>query len=685
MYEKEDLNHLGNLARNATRRLSAICIVTALVMSGTSLTLIPSANAESKLPRINMHPTARTDVPEDHFEPSASRRLAQRGGSTIRVGSNSATCDFNNLTDALAAASDGDTILLEQNDALYLGGIYNVFNFGVTIRGGYENCLDNEPSGRTTLNANGQGRVLDLWLSPLSDTAMNVVLENLSIRGGLTGSLRGGAGILIEGRQGLINVELRNVEVAENTLTHNVNGGGIRVLFNGDGEGSGTLLTIDNNSIIQGNATQGNGGGLACDNPENYQREGTIIRIGAIEIAANSATNGGGLALDNCSNVFLYGGGPIVPFIIPIPTGAIYSNTATEKGGGLYVKGDSEVLVRSDQAFGFGNPDHAAHIVLNQASHGGGIYNDGAAVTLTNVIVNENRATEDGGGIYATGGATTWQRRLQPAPCEPPETSEEGVSVPICSRMMNNVATNGHGGAYYVTNGATLDVERTIITGNESALHGSVVTATSEPGEYPGQAEFSDVLVYHNRGSTLFYGRELSTILVFRSTITENEVEDHIFLSYVTAAHKTTIITVVQSIIWEGSGNVLTTVGEGNHVISGWCLIGHQEVDQTDFDHPSAYSKIDPHLITVGNKPFFPASNSPAIDYCEGGHWTDPFHMDLVGVVRGSEHQGPELIPAPNPHWGEHTPYDIGAYETEWELPDDDIFQDRFESGSASP
>ena len=687
MYENDHLNYLGNLARAVTLRLNAICIVTALVMSGISLTLIPSANAESKLPQTNMHLTARTDVPEDHFEPSASQRLAQRGGSTIRVGSDSATCDYNSLTDALNAANHGDIILLEKNDGLYLGGIYSVLSFSVTIRGGYEDCLDNEPSGRTTLDANGQGRVFDLWLPPVSNVEMNVVLENLSIRGGSTASSRGGAGILIDGRQGRMNVELRNVEVAGNTVTSNANGGGIRVFFNDDGEGTGALLSIDNDSIIQGNTAQGNGGGLACDNPNDFQRDGTVIRIGSIEIAVNTATNGGGLALDNCSNVFLYGGGPIVPFIIPIPTGAIYSNTATEKGGGLFVSGSSEVVISSDQVFGFGNPDHAAHIVLNQASHGGGIYNEDAGVTLTDVVINENRATEDGGGIYTVGNAVTWQRRAHPAPCKPPETSEEGVSVPICSRIKNNVATNGHGGAYYVTANGTVNVDHTIITGNESSLYGSVVMAFGAEDfvdpDLIGIANFRNVLVYNNPGSTLFYARQKSEINVSWSTITSNDVEDQVFLAYASGTANHT--RVFSSIIWEDSVNTMTSTGTGTQLSEARCVIGHQPPGSSGFQLHRWYSSIDPNLITVGDKPFFPANNSPAIDYCDG-RFADPFwEIDLVGVERGSAHEGPELIPVPPPFPIPDSTYDIGAYETEWQIPDDDIFQDRFESGSTSP
>ena len=137
----------------------------------------------------------------------------------------------------------------------------------MTIRGGYDDCLDNSPSGRTVLDANGSGTVFDIWLQTGDPGPMNVVLENLVIRGGDAGFL-GGGGLLVEGRQGQLAVELINTEVTNNNSVSN--GGGIRVAVNASAESSGPILTLDDDSSIVNNTAGGNGGGLACDNPDNH-------------------------------------------------------------------------------------------------------------------------------------------------------------------------------------------------------------------------------------------------------------------------------------------------------------------------------------------------------------------------------------------------------------------------------
>ncbi len=648
-------------------------LITPVLLMSIGLSPALQADVSPHSQRLSIDPPVRDTLPEDHPATSASERLAGRDGNTIRVGSDSDTCDYDNLSDALAAASDGDAILLENNDDLYLGDTYFLGGDGMTIRGGYDDCLDDSPSGRTTLNADGQGRVFDLWLPTGETDEMNVVLENLSIRGGLTDSNLGGAGIVVEGRQGLLSVELINVEVTDNTVTATSNGGGIRVVVNADAESSSPMLVIDNDSIIQGNSTEGNGGGLACDNPDEHAHDGTMIRVGAADIAGNSATHGGGLAFDNCRNVFIYNGGPI---LVIVPTGAIFGNEASEKGGGLYASGSSLVTIRGDQFFGMGDPDHAAHVVFNEAEFGAGIYNDGAMVTLEDVVINSNEASEHGGGIYATDGATTIQHRLQNAPCEPSESSDGLISVPRCSRMTGNSAADGAGGGYFVTNGAALEIDRTIITDNDSELAGSVVRATADNDDNPGVANFRNALVHGNSGATLFYGWQTSEINVAWSTITDNEAENNVFRSFASGDDSASI-GVVSSIIWEDSASVLTTGGSGNHSTTADCLIAHEDADQTGFNSTVFYSNIDPMLTTVGDKPYFPANTSPAIDYCDAMNAEDD-EVDLVGTERGSEHQGPDPVEPPDSIAS--GTYDIGAYETEWGPQTDELFQDRFEA-----
>ncbi|MGY6632006.1 MAG: hypothetical protein ACXIUL_13490 [Wenzhouxiangella sp.] len=594
-----------------------------------------------------------------------------RGAPVFRVGSDAETCDFNSLSAALAAAPSGSAILLESTESLYLGGTYGIFNRSLVIRGGFASCTDDTPSGRTVLDAQGNDRVFDIWLPASSNTPMSVALENLVIRGGQPAfDNLGGGGILVEGRGNLLQVSLRNVEVADNTVNDIINGGGIHVLANGPSPGTQSMLTIDNNSRIIGNMTEGNGGGLACSYSGASSFDTPRIRIGAIDISGNSAVNGGGLAIENCY-LFVFGGGPIVD---SIPTGAIFANQAIESGGGLYATGVYSFVSVRGLRFNsnYGNNDHAAQIVQNQAATGGGVFaSHGANVLLLDTVISNNSATGGGGGIFVAGGQVT-QGRQGSGAC-PPETTTNGVTtVPLCSRAKDNSA-GGAGGAYMVTNGAALNVDRTIITGNSSIFPGSVARFDNGSGPtFPSRANFRNLLVYGNVGSSLFSGEGNSRLLLSWSTITGNNVSSSVIRSQAPGGTSAEV-SVLSSIIWESVGDVFTSSGNVNGVAD--CVIGHQEVNATAFNTPSFYSNQDPLLALVDDKPYFPQASSPAIDYCDGIS-AEPDEVDLPGSERGSPRQGPPLPPFGGVPGGT---YDIGAYETNWPGPDT-LFNDRFEA-----
>ncbi|MEE4302651.1 MAG: hypothetical protein V2J19_00750 [Wenzhouxiangella sp.] len=592
-------------------------------------------------------------------------------GNTIRVGSDAGTCDYDNLVDALGAAGNGDTILLESDTSLYLGDTYVLDELSVTIRGGYESCSDITPTGRTTLDADGNSqRVFTILGSGSNPT--NVVLDNLAIRGSQLSLEGGGAGLGIAGRQGVLSVDLKNVQIAFNEAVNSgQNGGGVLVVVGGDAMDTSPLITIDNDSMINDNSTTDNGGGIACVNPQEASTAGEVIVIGSAAIANNSAENGGGIALMNCGETLYAGGGPIV---FGAPAGAIFGNTASAKGGGLYISGASKLSTRgSEYAPGYGDPDNAGHIVMNEAALGGGIYIDGAEADLQDLVIRDNTATNSGGGIYADNNATVWHGREQEEACQPPESIGIGITVPRCSRMTGNTTVNGGGGGYYVTNGSMLEVQRTIITNNTSSLSGSIVRATSGSTGDPGKANFYDSLAYQNSGSALFYGWQSSQILISRSTITDNTSVDHVLRGFATAPDEA-LFHIEASIIWESEGHVLTLDGSGNSAASAECVIAHQEASDTDLSSAFYFSSIDPDLTTVDDNPYFPSATSPAIDYCSDSSIA-PGNLDLVGVERGSEHLGPDPVDPPNGHTGFH---DLGAYETQWSPVADLIFQDRF-------
>jgi len=625
--------------------------------------------------RVISNPPEPATMETDMARPSASDRLADRGVQVLTVGSG-ADCDHNDLSAALAAASDGATILLERTSDLYEGDTYTLQNRSMTIRGGYDDCLDLTPSGRTVLDAAGSSRVFDLYLPPNESGPMDIVLENLTIRGGSAGSL-GGGGLLVEGRQGGLQVELINVEITDNASDIQ-NGGGIRVEVNDNRIGFEPMLTMDNDSAIIGNSTGGNGGGLACDNPDGRPLVGTLIRLGAIDVSDNSAVNGGGLALSNCGTVFIYGGGP---FFLIVPTGAIFGNTATGNGGGLFVEGETQVrILGSALSSDFGDPDNAAHIVSNQAERGGGVYASGneAEVVLEDTVINSNEATQDGGGIYAGDFARVEQRRdPDTLACEPSDTGGGLATVPRCSRMVLNTAISGAGGGYFANTGAQIEIRRTIISENGSEEAGSVARATSDSLDDPGSVFVSDSLIHGNTGRFLFYGFQRSFMEIRWSTITDNELgagSDSVIRVF-SSGEAVARADVVSSIIWEDSGNVLTLGGNEDNTANGDCVIGHQDVGDTDFTNVTFYANLNPILQTVDDNLYYPANDSPAIDFCDGFN-AAANQVDINGFMRGNDWPGPTPPTPPN-----NGVYDVGAYEVEYQPMGDAIFQDRFQSG----
>lgn len=606
---------------------------------------------------------------------AASLVKARGGGNIIRVGSDSLTCDHDNLASAISSADDGDIIHLQDATSLYLGQTYNLFNKSLTIRGGFESCTDDTPSGRTTLDSDGGNRLFDILLESSISDEMTVTLENLVIRGASTGGQLGGGGMIVEGRQGALFVSLINVEVQNNELTgENGHGGGINVRVNGDREGPGLMLTMDDDSTLFQNSATGNGGGIACTNQDSYSTDGPLVRLGAVDIVDNSATNGGGIAVRDCANFIYYSGGPLFLFI---PSAALASNTATENGGGIFVEDGSQVFINGSQFSGFGDGDHAAHIVLNEAERGGGGYvrGENSLLRFNDAVINGNHADLDGGGLYVDEGSELIMTRNQSGACQPSETSSGVTTVPRCSRINNNYADRD-GGAYFVNNDAELAVERTIMTENEADRFGSIIRARSDlDSGQTGTAVFSDSLAYNNVGTTLFYAWTNSDITMNGTTVTDNNEGNHVFRAFTNSGEARVRIT--SSIIWDPDRpSLMSEGGDGTFTLTSDCLIGHQDREDTDFSSATVYSMINPQLLEYEDKPYFPSPSSPAIDYCDDVSFPGDA-TDLTDNQRGTAHQGPPIIEPPNSV--NNGVYDLGAYETQWEDLPEVIFEDRFE------
>ena len=120
----------------------------------------------------------------DKTKPSQPEDVPDIGLQTLTVGPDM-DCDFAALQPAIAAANEEDTIRLMDGGG-YTGDAYDIISKAVTIRGGYPDCnFASSPNGRTSLNANGNGEVFDIFYTGTSDDPFKQVnLENLKIQGG---------------------------------------------------------------------------------------------------------------------------------------------------------------------------------------------------------------------------------------------------------------------------------------------------------------------------------------------------------------------------------------------------------------------------------------------------------------------------------------------------------------------
>lgn len=594
------------------------------------------------------------------------------GGAVITVGVDAGACDYTDLQSAINGASSGDIIRVSGSAEVHRGNTYELFAQSLTIHGGFDSCTATESTGRTTLDADGQGRLFDIWL-PSTSAEQSVYLKNLVLINGSTSG--NGGGIFIEGRQGAQHVNLENVEVRSNTTISN--GGGIGVVINGNSEGPGAILYVDSESSMLDNEAGLNGGGFSCLNSGNHSMAGLLIVIDRASVFGNQATNGGGISVDRCSQINYTGGGS--QFLL-FTNGAIAGNTALETGGGVFVdRGYLQIngLPTGSTTAGFPVGDgNAGRVFLNQAADGGGAYATGenGLLVLLDTVVDGNNADFDGGGIYAADGAVVEAYRVNFGsslnPCQPQQSSGGEISIPRCSRLRDNSAGR-NGGALYVDSGE-IQVARTIISGNEAASNGSVVAVRGETTDL-GKALFDDSLVHSNTGTRLFYAWTNSDILVRWSTITDNNSPNSVFRAFTNTGFAQ--VRVASSIIWEDGGNIITTGGGGDLNTFGECIIGHQDLAQVDATI-NFYHRANPMLFEADEtRPYFPGPTSPAIDFCHGNQASG--EPDLAGEDRGTTHAGSPLTNPPS--WSGTGTYDIGAYETDWDELTDELFSDRFE------
>jgi Concanavalin A-like lectin/glucanases superfamily len=235
-------------------------------------------------------------------------------------------------------------------------GNFDVTIIGLTISNG------ESPFGGGIVNFNS-GRL----------AITNCVISNNTIVAG-QGKYGGGVSNINDGGVGITNCTITN-----NTATDSTRGGA------GVGNNSSGTIIISNSTISNNNAVEnptGEGGGIA------NAGSGAIDVLDST-VSGNRAYVGGGIA--DAGPGFAPAG------LVGMDGSTLSNNTASALGGAIYDRG--QIFLK--------NSTVSDNIVSSASGGGGGIFVDGAMLSLANVTMSRNVAIGAGGGLYMNGGSTT--------------------------------------------------------------------------------------------------------------------------------------------------------------------------------------------------------------------------------------------------------------------------------------
>ncbi len=390
----------------------------------------------------------------------------------------------------------------------------------VTVRGGYTTsnwALSDPETNPTTLDAQGQGRVLFIIGDNISPTIEGLSITNgdaTGLGGGTFGRNAGG-GIYVITATAFIN----NNQVFSNTA---VNGPG---LFINDGLG----VVLGNNTISE-NSSYGSaptGGGLHFINSRNVTlTDNTIISNSAGCCGGTKA--GGGLFFRGTDHVTLTGN-------------LVSSNRVGNLGGGLFIKTCNYIKLIDNV------------ISNNIGGNGGGLRVEGnsANIELSNNVISGNAVSRAGGGASFVGSdrVTLMGNTIinNNTPFQgPAELDDFGAGLHFFGttnvNLVDNIITNNGpmvtlGGGVYV-NSSTITMTNNVIADNQ----------VEEPD---------------GKGSGLYI--ESSSPRLLHTTIVSNSGGDgsgvHITGTFSTVALTNTIIASHTVGITIASGNTATLNG----------------------------------------------------------------------------------------------------------------------------
>ncbi len=598
----------------------------------------------------------------------------------ITVGPNAAACDEPDMDAALSRGVDEIRFV---NQGMYT--INQTVSSSVWIEGGYASCEDaslgihDYEESEVIKSRLGKNNSLNVLSIDGGQASVEVVLVNMIFADGDN----------INGTDGVGGIHIRGentqVRMFGSAVVNNAGdtGGGIMI------EAGASLRLARTN--VSSNTASLLGGGIYC-------QAGASVTIGsAAAVSHNSSLNGGGLYItDNCR---LWNHGSIRQQPVAVE-GGIFSNFATQRGGGVLVDNGSLFVV--DYSF------EGLSLHDNRAEYCGGIViRRMAQVFLKEAIIDGNVANVAGGGVCIQSGGSLSnlnkgtaiiQNNLAAFSAAMSVTGEDSRAELVNARITNNTASQGT--ALTVSSGAamTMDSEGCGISGSCMLVDGNLthVGGMMLVRDASLQINNSKISNNTNKGGAGLQGMfefNSSDVKIANSLIVDNDLRGNLFVvkddvginpSVLQITHSTVVNNSGSSVIhndavqFDSATNVVNSIIMG----SGGLLSSSDDDGFTTFlcnltdNHVELIADENAHFLhhlqsqaneVIGGDNYRLREDSWAIDMCEG---VADFTFDIEGKLRGDDY--PPVV-------NFQGSFDAGAYEFDPNDQSDIIFKDGYE------
>lgn len=378
--------------------------------------------------------------------------------------------DFNNIQDAIDAASDGDEILVSPGTYVTKQGI-RLLGKAVWLHSstGQGSTFIQSPNGRGILCVDGE--TANTHIQGFTIKNCNASPYDWDGDGSVESWERSGGGM------GIGN---SSPTISDCTF-----------LMNYAHSGGGGLFNYRSSPIISNCTFQGNLVGVNASGGGMYNRNSSIPQLTDCLFTANTATNGGGIYNYNGSNPSLsdceltnntalfYGGGMYNRFFSrPTIANTVFnSNTADKGGGGMYNSSLSDPTLTGCT--------FDSNTCTGSASDGGAMGNLTSSPTMTNCTFSTNTV-----GAEGVGGAVSFSVGCQPtiSGCSFSGNGDVGImsggglyfsyycTSTISDSLISANVTGFNGGGLHVENYCELTLDGCSIVSNETGTLGSGIS-----------------------------------------------------------------------------------------------------------------------------------------------------------------------------------------------------------------